>query len=47
LVALQLMLLSLARAQSAMTLQDPERTQTFDLFRKEWSDTYATQLGAA
>lgn len=44
LVALQLMLLSLARAQAAMALQDPERTQTFELFRKEWSDTYATQL---
>jgi hypothetical protein len=47
LVALQLMLLSLARAQSSMALQDPERTQTFDLLRKEWSDTYETQLGAA
>jgi hypothetical protein len=47
LVALQLMLLSLARTQSLMALQDPERTQTFDLFRKEWSDTFATQLGAA
>ncbi len=44
LVALQLMLLSLARSQSSMALQDPERMQTFDLFRKEWSDTYATQL---
>ena len=41
LVALQLMLLSLARAQSSMALQDPERMQTFDLFRKEWSDTYS------
>jgi hypothetical protein len=47
LVALQLMLLSLARAQSSMALQDPDRTQTFDLLRKEWSDTYETQLGAA
>src|SRR5205823_2994826 len=47
LVALQLMLLSLARTQSSMALQDPERIQTFDLFRKEWSDTYATQLAAA
>ncbi len=46
LVALQLMLLSLARSQSSMALQDPERMQTFDLFRKEWSDTYATQLAA-
>lgn len=47
LVALQLLLLSLARTQSSMALQDPERTHTFDLFRKEWSDTYATQLGKA
>ncbi len=47
LVALQLLLLSLARTQSVMALQDPERVQTFDLFRKEWSDTYATQLGTA
>src|SRR5208282_4219550 len=46
LFALQLMLLSLARAQSSMALQDPERMQVFDLFRKEWSDTYATQLAA-
>ncbi|MCI0601815.1 ATP-binding protein [bacterium] len=44
LVALQLMLLSLARAQSLMAQQDPERKQMFDLLRKEWSDTYATQL---
>ncbi len=47
LVALQLMLLSLARAQSSMALQDPDRKQTFDLFRKEWSDTYGTQLGSS
>ncbi len=46
LVALQLMLLALARAQASMALQDPDRTQTFDLFRKEWSETYATQLGS-
>ncbi len=47
LVALQLMLLSLARAQSSMALQDPDRKQTFELFRKEWSDTYGTQLGSS
>lgn len=47
LVALQLMLLSLARAQASMALQDTERSQTFELFRKEWSDTYATQLAAS
>jgi hypothetical protein len=46
LVALQLLLLSLARAQSSMAAQDADRKQTFDLFRKEWSDTYQTQLTA-
>lgn len=46
LMALQLMLLSLARAQSSMALQDPDRKQMFELFRKEWSDTYGTQLGS-
>ena len=47
LVALQLMLLSLARAQSSMAQQNPDRKHTFELFQKEWSDTYGTQLGAA
>jgi hypothetical protein len=46
LVALQLMLLSLARTQASMALQDPDRKHTFELFRKEWSDTYGTQLGS-
>lgn len=44
LTALQLLLLSLARAQSSMAIQDPDRKQLFDQFRKEWSDTYQTQL---
>ncbi len=47
LVSLQLLLLSLARTQTSMALQDPDRTQIFDLLRKEWSDTYGTQLSAA
>lgn len=47
LVALQLMLLSLARTQGSMALQDPDRKQTFELFRKEWSETYRTQLGSS
>ena len=46
LVALQLMLLSLARAQQSMSQQDRDRTHIFDLFRKEWSDTYRTQLAS-
>jgi hypothetical protein len=44
--ALQLMLLSLARTQTAMAVDDPERKQIFDQFRKEWSDAYQTQLMA-
>lgn len=46
LTALQLLLLSLARTQSSMAFQEPERKQLFDQFRKEWSDTYQTQLTA-
>jgi hypothetical protein len=46
LVTLQLMLLSLARTQRSMSQQDRERTQLFDNFRKEWSDTFKTQLAA-
>lgn len=46
LTALQLMLLSLARAQSSMASQAPDRRQVFDQFRKEWSETYQTQLTA-
>lgn len=44
LVTLQLLLLSLARTQRSMSQNDGERTHLFDSFRKEWSDTYKTQL---
>jgi hypothetical protein len=46
LIALQLLLLSLARTQRSMSQQDRERAQLFDLFRKEWSETFKTQLAA-
>lgn len=44
LITLQLMLLSLARAQRSMAQQDSDRAHLFDNFRKEWSDTFKTQL---
>jgi hypothetical protein len=44
LVALELMLLSLARAQSLMSLEDDGRRKLFDQFRTEWSNTYQVQL---
>jgi hypothetical protein len=46
LVALQLLFLSLARTQTYMSTQDAELRERFDQFRKEWSDTYRTQLMA-
>jgi len=46
LIALQLMLLSLARTQGSMSVHDPDRSQLFDQFRKEWSATFQTQLTA-
>lgn len=46
LVSLQLLLLSLARTQSEMTVHDDngERQRTFDQLRKQWSMNLATQL---
>ena len=46
LVSLQLMLLSLARTQSEMTVHDDngERQRTFDLLRRQWSLNLANQL---
>jgi hypothetical protein len=44
LVALELMLLSLARAQSLMSLEDDDRRKLFDQLRTEWSSTYQVQL---
>jgi molybdopterin converting factor small subunit len=44
LVALELMLLSLARAQSVLTARDEDAGRLFDRLRREWSDTYRIQL---
>ncbi len=47
LAALQLMLLSLAKAQSLMSIEDEGRRKLFDQFRTEWSNTYRVQLSAS
>jgi hypothetical protein len=44
LVALELLLLSLARAQSALAVRDEGADQVFDRLRREWSDVYRIQL---
>jgi Histidine kinase-, DNA gyrase B-, and HSP90-like ATPase len=46
LVALELMLLSLARAQGVLAARDDDSKRIFDLLRREWSDTYRIQLTA-
>lgn len=44
LVAIQLMLLSLGRTQSQMSLEDSEHRQMFETLRREWSGNFKTQL---
>jgi hypothetical protein len=44
-VALELLLLSLARAQSALSMHNEDARKSFDSLRREWSDTYRIQLG--
>ncbi|MFC2970148.1 ATP-binding protein [Acidimangrovimonas pyrenivorans] len=48
LVALQMLLFSLGRAQSQMSLEgdNPERAKLFEDLRREWSETLKTQLTA-
>lgn len=46
LVALELLLLSLARAQGVLTVRSDEAKHTFDQLRREWSETYRIQLSA-
>ena len=46
LVALELLLLSLARAQSVLGMRSDEAKQVFDQLRREWSETYRIQLTA-
>jgi hypothetical protein len=43
-LALELLLLSMARAQSMMSLDNPDVGNTFETFRRSWSDTYRIQL---
>lgn len=43
-VGLQLLLFSLARTQSFMGRNEPERMKLFDKMRREWSEALATQL---
>jgi hypothetical protein len=43
-VALELLLLSLARAQSVLSRENPEAPPLFDAFRRSWSETYRIQL---
>jgi hypothetical protein len=46
LVALELLLLSLARTQATMSSNDAEIGRTLDLFQREWSQAYRVQLTA-
>lgn len=46
LVALELLLLSLARAQGVLSVRSDEAKHTFDQLRREWSETYRIQLSA-
>lgn len=46
LVALELLLLSLARAQGVLGMRSDEAKQVFDQLRREWSETYRIQLTA-
>lgn len=46
LVALELLLLSLARTQSVMEQSSEESRKVLEMFRREWSDSYRVQLGA-
>lgn len=45
-VALELLLLSLARAQSVLAARNEEAHKAFENLRKEWSETYRIQLTA-
>jgi hypothetical protein len=40
------MLLSLARAQSLLSRDNPDAGKVFEAFRRNWSETYRVQLTA-
>ena len=42
--ALELLLLSMARAQSVMSRDNPDAPKIFDSFRRAWAETYRIQL---
>jgi hypothetical protein len=44
-VALELLLLSLARAQSVLSTHNEDARKAFEALRREWSETYRVQLG--
>jgi hypothetical protein len=43
-IALELLLLSMARAQSVLSRDNPDAATIFDAFRRSWSETYRVQL---
>jgi hypothetical protein len=43
-VALELLLLSMARAQSVLSRENPDASKIFDAFRRTWSEAYRIQL---
>jgi hypothetical protein len=43
-IALELLLLSMARAQSVLSRENPEAVTIFDAFRRAWSESYRIQL---
>jgi hypothetical protein len=45
-LALELLLLSMARTQSLMSVDNPDVATTFETLRRSWSDTYRIQLTA-
>ena len=44
-VALELMLFSLARAQTLISRENADTERLFETFRRSWSDGYRVQLG--
>jgi hypothetical protein len=43
-IALELLLLSMARAQSVLSRENPDASKIFDAFRRAWSEAYRIQL---
>jgi len=43
-LALELLLLSMARSQSVLSRDNPDAAKTFDAFRRSWSEVYRVQL---